>query len=286
MLAATPMLRDFFMNGTTCGRGEGALGGSYPYYTTYETADNKLLSVGCTEPWLWENFCQAIGREDLAQSSQFALAVDLWVLALILLLALPRYRLREVGLATAVAFPVAIGIALVVEMFRIPSLPFAVGVYLPVATMVPVVIGGLLSTMSALNATVMASSRVAFSMGRDRWLPDAMAEIHPEKRTPHIAIFVTGVILLAMALTLPIEAVGSAASLIFLLTFAMVNLSVIVLRRKEPDLPRRYRVPLYPIVPVLGIVLNVFLALYQFSFQPIAWYVTLGWVAVLAVTDP
>jgi len=67
LLAATPMLRDFFFNGSFCGRGEGALGGSFPYYTTYETADGKLLSVGCTEPWLWQNFCTAIGRADLAK---------------------------------------------------------------------------------------------------------------------------------------------------------------------------------------------------------------------------
>ncbi len=67
LLAATPLLRDYFFNGNTCGRGEGALGGSYPYYTTYETADHKRLSIGCTEPWLWENFCKAIGREDLVR---------------------------------------------------------------------------------------------------------------------------------------------------------------------------------------------------------------------------
>jgi crotonobetainyl-CoA:carnitine CoA-transferase CaiB-like acyl-CoA transferase len=67
LLAATPMLRYFFFNGSLCGRGEGALGGSFPYYTTYETADGKLLSVGCTEPWLWQNFCTAIGRPDLAK---------------------------------------------------------------------------------------------------------------------------------------------------------------------------------------------------------------------------
>lgn len=152
--------------------------------------------------------------------------------------------------------------------------------FMPAFGVAVIVFGGLLSTMSALNATVMASSRVAFSMGRDRLLPDAMAQIHPERRTPHVAILVTGVILLAMALTLPIEAVGSAASLIFLLTFAMVNLSVIVLRRKAPDLPRRYKVPLYPVVPILGIVLNLFLAIYQFTFQPLAWYVTIGWIAL------
>lgn len=152
--------------------------------------------------------------------------------------------------------------------------------FMPAFGVAIIVFGGLLSTMSALNATVMASSRVAFSMGRDRLLPEAMARIHPERRTPHIAIVVTGVILLAMALTLPIEAVGSAASLIFLLTFAMVNLSVIVLRRKAPDLRRLYKVPFYPVVPILGIVLNLFLAFYQFTFQPLAWYVTIGWILV------
>jgi amino acid transporter/nucleotide-binding universal stress UspA family protein len=150
--------------------------------------------------------------------------------------------------------------------------------FMPAFGVAIIVFGGLLSTMSALNATVMASSRVAFSMGRDRLLPVAMAAIHPECRTPHVAIMATGVILLAMALTLPIEAVGSAASLIFLLTFSMVNLSVITLRRKAPELKRRYKVPFYPVVPILGIVLNLYLAVYQFTFQPLAWYVTGGWI--------
>ena len=152
--------------------------------------------------------------------------------------------------------------------------------FMPAFGVALIVFGGLLSTMSALNATVMASSRVAFSMGRDNWLPRAMAKIHPRQRTPHVAIVTTGVILLAIALLLPIEAVGSAASLIFLLTFAMVNLSVIVLRRKAPEIPRKYRVPFYPATPILGIGLNLFLAVYQFKFQPIAWYLTLGWIAV------
>ncbi len=150
--------------------------------------------------------------------------------------------------------------------------------FMPAFGVLVIVFGGLLSTMSALNATVLASSRVAFSMARDSWLPRELSRIHPTRRTPRAAIMVSGIILLGMALTLPIEAVGSAASLIFLLTFALVNLSVIALRRKAPDLERVYKVPLYPLTPILGIVLNVFLALYQFKFQPIAWYVTAGWV--------
>ncbi len=152
--------------------------------------------------------------------------------------------------------------------------------FMPSIGVVVIVFGGLLSTMSALNATVMSASRVAFSMGRDNWLPKKMAYIHPKRRTPHVAIIATGFVLLAMALALPIETVGSAASLIFLLTFAFVNLSVIVLRRKYPEVPRKYRVPFYPIAPILGFLLNIFLAVYQFNFQPIAWYITIGWIVL------
>ena len=151
--------------------------------------------------------------------------------------------------------------------------------FMPAFGIALIVFGGLLSTSSALNATVMAASRVAFSMGRDLWLPKRVSAIHAVRRTPHIAIYSTGAILLIMAITLPIETVGSAASLMFLLTFALVNLSVIVLRRNHPEIPRKYKVPFYPIVPLLGFILNIFLALFQFDFQPIAWYVTIGWIA-------
>jgi alpha-methylacyl-CoA racemase len=67
LLAATPNMRYFFSDGLAPRRGEGFLGGSYPYYAIYETRDGKLLTIGCTEPWLWENFCKAIGRPDLVR---------------------------------------------------------------------------------------------------------------------------------------------------------------------------------------------------------------------------
>jgi crotonobetainyl-CoA:carnitine CoA-transferase CaiB-like acyl-CoA transferase len=60
-------MRFFFSDGMAPKRGEGFLGGSYPYYAIYETRDRKLLTIGCTEPWLWENFCKAIERPDLAR---------------------------------------------------------------------------------------------------------------------------------------------------------------------------------------------------------------------------
>jgi crotonobetainyl-CoA:carnitine CoA-transferase CaiB-like acyl-CoA transferase len=80
LLAATPNMRFFFSDGVAPRRGEGFLGGSYPYYAIYETRDGKLLTIGCTEPWLWDNFCKAIGRPDLArfarQPDQFVRAAN------------------------------------------------------------------------------------------------------------------------------------------------------------------------------------------------------------------
>ena len=68
LLAATPMMQTFLGNGTDSRRGVGLLGGSYPYYTTYETADGKALAVGCTDAEQWDAFCKAIGLVELAEA--------------------------------------------------------------------------------------------------------------------------------------------------------------------------------------------------------------------------
>jgi amino acid transporter/nucleotide-binding universal stress UspA family protein len=146
-----------------------------------------------------------------------------------------------------------------------------------------IVFGGLFSTMSALNASVLASSRVSFSMGRERMLPSALGTIHRRRRTPYIAVLITGAIILLIALGLPLEVVGSGASLMFLLSFALTNAAMILIRLREPDLPRGYRAPLFPWLPILGIVCNLGLAFFQFTFQPMAWYVGLAWIGIGAI---
>jgi crotonobetainyl-CoA:carnitine CoA-transferase CaiB-like acyl-CoA transferase len=67
LLAATPLMQNVFAEGFMPQRGHGPYTGLYAFYTTYETKDGKLLSVGCSEPWLWENLCQALGRPELAR---------------------------------------------------------------------------------------------------------------------------------------------------------------------------------------------------------------------------
>jgi alpha-methylacyl-CoA racemase len=67
LLAATPLMANAFADGVMPQRGHGPYTGLYAFYTTYETQDGRRLSVGCSEPWLWDNLCKALGRPDLGR---------------------------------------------------------------------------------------------------------------------------------------------------------------------------------------------------------------------------
>lgn len=67
LLSSTRPVRDYLAHGRIARRGNGALGGSFPYYRVYRTADGGYLSIGCVEPWLWENLCRALDRPDLIE---------------------------------------------------------------------------------------------------------------------------------------------------------------------------------------------------------------------------
>ncbi|MCJ7658661.1 MAG: amino acid permease [Anaerolineales bacterium] len=139
---------------------------------------------------------------------------------------------------------------------------------------------GLVSTMSALNATTYSSSRVSFAMGRDHNLPHLLSKVHPKRLTPYWAVIFSGAFMMMISWLLPIEDVAAAAGILFLMLFMQVNIVVMRLRLKLPDLKRGFRVPLFPIIPILGVVLNALLAIYLFTFSPLAWYVAIGWIVV------
>ncbi len=155
----------------------------------------------------------------------------------------------------------------------------AAGQFMP-AGKVLLLISGLASTMSALNATTYSSSRVSFAMGRDHNLPSLFSIIHPLRHTPYWAVIFSGLFMTLMAWSLPIEDVAAAADIMFLLLFLQVNLAVMTLRQKMPNLDRGFVIPWFPLVPIIGLLTNLGLALYLFTFSPIAWYVTAGWLMI------
>lgn len=137
---------------------------------------------------------------------------------------------------------------------------------------------GLVSTMSALNATMYSSSRVSFAMGRDHNLPVFFSKIHPQRHTPFWAVLMSGGVMLLLAWSLPLESVAAAADIMFLLLFLQVNLAVMVLRHKLPVAERGFTIPWFPVVPIIGLIANALLAINLFHFSPLSWYTALIWI--------
>lgn len=141
-------------------------------------------------------------------------------------------------------------------------------------------LSGLVSTMSALNATTYSSSRVSFAMGRDHNLPSFFSHIHPQRHTPHLAVLASGGLMLAIAYLLPIEDVAAAADIMFLLLFTQVNITVMALRHKMPQLERGFTTPWFPIVPVVGLISQGILAVTLLKFSLAAWILGAAWLVI------
>jgi amino acid transporter/nucleotide-binding universal stress UspA family protein len=136
----------------------------------------------------------------------------------------------------------------------------------------------LASTMSALNATTFSSARVSFAMGRASNLPRLFGKIHPTRHTPVWAVLLSGLLIIVMAWALPIEAVAAAADIMFLLLFIQVNIAVMILRHKMPELDRGFLIPGFPIVPVIGIASQVGLLAFLFMFEASAFVTAMAWI--------
>ena len=116
-------------------------------------------------------------------------------------------------------------------------------------------------------------------MGRDRALPDSFSSVSAKTRTPHVALGWSGVLILFVALTLPIEDVAASADIMFILLFLQVNLAVITIRGKYgKDLKYGFLLPFFPILPMIAIGMQFLLVLSLFNVSIIAWVFAAVWI--------
>ncbi len=144
-----------------------------------------------------------------------------------------------------------------------------------------VIVAGILSMLSALYANLLGASHIAFSMARDRTLPRELGQVDKNWGTPVKAVIATAAVLVLTIIIIPDVAVaGAAASLIFLISFAIAHwISILSRLRSDPkDLP--FKTPFFPLVPVLGILTCVGLAVFQGIKVPLAGVITLIWLGL------
>jgi amino acid transporter len=138
-------------------------------------------------------------------------------------------------------------------------------VYLGGAGVVAIVVAAVIAAISSSNSSVLAASRVIYAMGRDGIVSNWFNASHERFYTPHRAILATGglaaaLVLLGLGVDQIVALLAEAASFSFLLTYSLVHVALVVFRRADPDeydpsfaLPW----PVYPAVPVLGVVLSI-----------------------------
>ena len=133
-------------------------------------------------------------------------------------------------------------------------------------------LGAVLGLGSVMLVMLLGQSRVFYAMSRDGLLPPIFSKVHPKFRTPYITTLLTGLVVAVIAGLFPIGVLTHMVNIGTLLAFVIVSASVIVLRVKRPDLPRPFKTPGYPVVPILGVASSVTLML----FLPLDTWVRLG----------
>ena len=140
--------------------------------------------------------------------------------------------------------------------------------------------GAIISIFSVTLVSIYGQTRILFAMSRDGMIPEIFHRVNPRTLTPVYNTIIVAVVIGLMAGLIPINFLAEMTSIGTLVAFIAVSIGVMVLRRRAPDLPRSFKVPLFPVTPILSILGALWIIL---SLRPITIYVFLIWVAVAFV---
>jgi APA family basic amino acid/polyamine antiporter len=138
--------------------------------------------------------------------------------------------------------------------------------------------GALTGITSVLMVLMLSQPRIMFAMARDGLLPARFfAAIHPRFRTPWKSTILTGTVVGLMGSLLPLRVLAELVNIGTLLAFVIVCAAVLIMRRIDPDMPRPFRCPLVPLIPLLGIA---FCLLLMFSLPVDNWIRLIVWLLI------
>lgn len=144
-------------------------------------------------------------------------------------------------------------------------------------------LAGIISASAVVTITTVmlvmtyGQTRIFYAMSRDGLLPRIFSRVHPRFKTPHINTWITGLFAAGLAGFIPLGRLAELVNMGTLTAFVLIQIGVLVLRYKQPDLPRGFRVPGVPFTPVLGSLVALFLL---FNLQLITWIAFFIWLGV------
>jgi amino acid transporter len=137
--------------------------------------------------------------------------------------------------------------------------------------------GAVISIFSVTLVTMYGQTRILFAIGRDGLLPTIFAKVNPRMMTPVSNTVIVSVVLALLAGLVPLENLAEIVSIGTLIAFIVVSVGVILLRVREPELPRGFKVPGYPITPILSVAACVYI------LSSLHWYTWVGFMVWLTI---
>jgi APA family basic amino acid/polyamine antiporter len=141
----------------------------------------------------------------------------------------------------------------------------------------PIKIGAIAGLSSVILVQLLGQTRIFFSMASDGLLPSAFSKVHPKFKTPYLATLVTGFFAMLVAGLFPINLLGELVSIGTLLAFALVSAGVLVLRYRSPELHRPFKTPLFPFVPIMGVLTSLGV---MATLPPDTWIRLIVWMGI------
>jgi APA family basic amino acid/polyamine antiporter len=138
-------------------------------------------------------------------------------------------------------------------------------------------VGAVFGLFTVMLVMLLGQSRVFFSMSKDGLLPKWASSIHPKFRTPWISSIVVGTVVAFLPALLDVDRLSQLVNMGTLLAFSIVSAGVWILRVRQPDLPRPFKTPFVPAVPILGILSAFYL---MFNLPLLTWEVVIVWLVI------
>jgi len=138
-------------------------------------------------------------------------------------------------------------------------------------------LGAIIGMLAVILACIYASTRILFVMSRDHLLPRKFAKVHAHSNVPTFSTFAVGTIGAILAGFIDLKLLTNLVNISALLTFIMVTISVIILRKTKPDLKRPFKVPFVPILPLITLLCCIVLMI---NLPLTTWILFLVWIAL------